>query len=131
MLKTSRQNRLVWGKIPLVRVLTLVQSGGDDVDHSSRPFAANVRFVADDRRVLPRQKNIIPAIVIYSVVSGFASLTIGAVASFAASSGAGKLALWWIVTGTTASAAGIAYESRLLRGFRLSICRWLQLFDRL
>jgi hypothetical protein len=53
--------------------------------------------------------------VAYFLLAGIVSLTIGAAVSLAAS-GTGRLALWAGVTGAIAIAAGIAYDSRLVRG---------------
>jgi hypothetical protein len=51
---------------------------------------------------------------VYFLIAGIVSLMVGAGVSLAAS-GTGRLVLWSGATATTAVAAGIAYESRLLR----------------
>jgi hypothetical protein len=51
----------------------------------------------------------------YFLLAGIVSLTIGAAVSLT-TSGTGRLALWSAVTGILAVAAGLAYDSRLVRG---------------
>jgi uncharacterized membrane protein YoaK (UPF0700 family) len=100
------------------------------VEQRPRSLAANVRLVADDRSALRHEKVGSPAIVVYSLISGCGALGVGAVASFAASSAIGKLVLWMVFTTITAVTAGIAYESRWVRGFSYSVIRWIQSIDR-
>jgi hypothetical protein len=50
----------------------------------------------------------------YFLLAGIVSLTIGAAVSLTAS-GTGRLALWSGVTGIIAGAAGLAYDSRVVR----------------
>jgi hypothetical protein len=69
--------------------------------------------------------------VIYSMAAGFVSLTMGALSSLAASSGTGKLTLWAVVTGSSAIAAGIAYESRLSRSWCQAVSWFLHHVNRL
>jgi hypothetical protein len=64
-------------------------------------------------RPAQRKRTPISAIA-YFLMAGIVSLMVGAGVSLAAS-GTGRLVLWSGATATTAVAAGIAYESRLLR----------------
>ena len=101
------------------------------MEERPRSLAASVRLVADDRSALRHEKVGSPAIiVVYSLISGFTAVGLGAVASFAASSLLGKLVLWMVVTTTTAVTAGIAYESRWMRDISYSVIRWIQSIDR-
>lgn len=100
------------------------------MNHRARSLAGNVRPVARESQLLRHEKVGSPAIVVYSLLSGCGALGVGAVASFAASSVAAKLILWMVVTSSTAIAAGVAYESRWVRGFSHSVIRWIQSVDR-
>jgi hypothetical protein len=101
------------------------------VDQRPQSLTAHARLIADVGRALPQEKAGGSATVIYSLISGLAALGVGAVASFAASSEVGRLVLWAVVTGTTAIVAGVAYESRWVRGLSRSVVRWIQAAQRL
>jgi hypothetical protein len=81
------------------------------------------RLVGKNQGAQKREQAWVLATVSYSLVSGFVALAVGAVASFAAS-GMSKLTLWFTVTAVTAVAAGIAYDSRLIRNSRIAVTRW-------
>lgn len=89
-------------------------------------MTANIRLAADDGRPLQHGKSEASAIIGYSLVVGLIALGIGAVASFAASSEGGKLVLWSVVTGVTATAAGAARESRWVRHLSRSVAQWVR-----
>jgi len=67
----------------------------------------------------------LPVAIAYCLISGFASLAIGAAASLAAGSTAGKIIAWGAVTGISSLVAGLAYDAQSLRGVRLAIRRRL------
>lgn len=85
----------------------------------------------DNRHIVVRERDRVSAMVTYSLASGFVSLTIGALFSLAASSGAGKLTLWAVVTGISAIAAGVGYESRFFRAWSLAVAWFLHQIDHL
>jgi hypothetical protein len=88
-------------------------------------MTANVRL-ADDGRTAEDRKSGGPAILLYSVTAGLIAFSAGAMASFAASSEAGKIILWSVVTGITATAAGAARESRRVRYLSRSVACWVR-----
>jgi hypothetical protein len=85
----------------------------------------HTRLLADDERVSSQEKAEEGAPLIYSLISGFVALGIGAVASFAASSEEGKLLIWSVVTGSIAVTAGAAHESQRVRNLSRSVVRWI------
>lgn len=101
------------------------------MDQRPRSLTAHMRMIGSAGRALPHEKAEGPVIVIYSLISGFAALGVGAAASFAASSEMGRLVLWAVVTGITATVAGAAYESRRVRDLSRSVVRWIQTAQRL
>jgi hypothetical protein len=55
-------------------------------------------------------------VIAYCLLSGIVALAAGAAVSLTIS-GMGRIALWAAVTGVVAVAAGIAYDSRLVKGW--------------
>lgn len=76
----------------------LLARGDEEMDHATWAHA-------DDGR----EKSPLPGMLIYAVAAGFASLAVGAVASLAAASTAGKITLWVMVSGIASIAAGLGY----------------------
>jgi len=99
--------------------------GDDDVDQGLRSTTAHARLVADGGRAR-RGRAEGPVTLIFSLVSGLVALGVGAVVSFAVSSEESKLVVWSVATGITAAVAGVAYESRWVRGLSCSVVRWIQ-----
>jgi len=82
------------------------------MDHVSRSIVA-AEHPLPSRRPAERERARI-AVLIYSLAAGAISVMAGAAASLAAS-GSGRIVLWSAATCACGIAAGIAYESRLLR----------------
>jgi hypothetical protein len=102
------------------------------VDQGLRSMTAHMmRLIADDGGAQQHKKSEGAATLIYSLFSGVVALSLGAAASFAASSEEGKLVVWSAVTGITAMAAGAAHESRWVRDLSRLVVHWIQSAQRL
>lgn len=107
----------------IARITNSATLGNDDVRQRSLRYAQRTRL-ADHEHA--HGKPAFSAIIAYCLASGFASLTIGAAASLAVGSTSGKAVVWGAVTGLSSIAAGLSYDTRTLRGARLTIRRRLQ-----
>jgi hypothetical protein len=127
----SRINPAFWCKIRL-EMFARPSRGDVGVDQGPRSMTAHMmRLIADDGRARQHEKSEGSATLIYSLFSGLVALSLGAAASFAASSEEGKLVVWSVVTAITAMAAGAAYESRWVRDLSRSVVHWIQSAQRL
>jgi len=103
-----------------------LRSEGVDVHHERAPVGAALQVRADDRPQ-PRPHRFALVLIMYSILSGFVALVMGAVISLAAP--APQRLPWWAgATGVIAIAAGVAYHSRLLKSSRFVCRRWLHWF---
>ena len=96
------------------------------MEQGSRSIATHMRVFAHGGRASQRERADSAVTFVYSLVSGFVALGVGAVASFAASSEGARLILWSSVTAVMAIAAGAARESRWVRELSRSAADWIR-----
>ena len=88
----------------------------------SRQRPSNSASLEDTRSSDPDSDWRVLTLVAYAVTSGAIAIFVGAAISFAAH-GTQRLELWAAATGATATAAGIAHDSRLMASCRLGFSR--------
>jgi hypothetical protein len=104
--------------------------GGGRVGHRVRPVADTMRLRAGDRPFGAEESTSLRYMTLYSLMSGFVALLAGGLVSFAVAPPAGKIAIWGVVTGITAIAAGVGYESRFMRNWFLALSWVFRQWDR-
>jgi hypothetical protein len=127
----SRINPAFWCKIRL-EMFARPSRGDVGVDQGPQSMTAHMmRLIADDGHTRQHEKSEGSSTLLYSLFSGLVALSLGATASFAASSEESKLVVWFVVTAITAMVAGAAHESRWVRDLSRSVVHWIQSAQRL
>ena len=91
----------------------------------SRQRASNSAWLEDRQPPDTDREWRVLTLMVYAVGSGVIAVFVGAVISFAAH-GTQRLVLWAAATSATATAAGIAHDSRLMTNCRLGFSRLIR-----
>lgn len=91
----------------------------------SRQRTSNSAWLGDRRRPEPDGDWHVLALIFYALGSGVVAVVVGAVVSIAGH-GTQRLELWVAATSATATAAGIAHDSRLMASCRLACSRLIR-----